>query len=318
MSNAPTKDSGEAPQIGHIPADASLHRTILDQLHDGVYLVDRNRRITYWNRGAERISGYSAAEVVGSRCSDNLLIHVDHQGTLLCHGACPLAHSMEDGDAREAEVFLHHKDGHRVPVIVRTSPVRGAGDRVIGGIEVFTAKTDSDELREEIESLRRLALFDSLTGIPNRRFLEMALQARQDEFSRYGWPYGVLLIDVDHFKHFNDQHGHATGDLVLRVVAQTLSGNLRSFDGAGRWGGEEFLVVAERTDPETLQNLAERLRRLVEVSSLTVDDKLLSVTVSIGAASVQAGESSANVVDRADALLYRAKSHGRNCVAVDD
>ena len=98
-----------------------LYRTIVENMHDGLYFVDRERRITYWNRGAERITGYSAAEVVGTSCADNILVHVDALGRQLCQGSCPLIAAMADGAAHEAEVFLHHKQGHRLPVWVRTS-----------------------------------------------------------------------------------------------------------------------------------------------------------------------------------------------------
>ena len=95
---------------GFLPPD------ILDQMHDGVYLVDTERTIRFWNRGAERISGYAAADVIGTRCSDNLLMHTNERGDPLCVVGCPLAATMRDGDAREIGVFLRHKDGHRVPV----------------------------------------------------------------------------------------------------------------------------------------------------------------------------------------------------------
>ena len=93
------------------PAEADLHKTIVENLSDGIYMVDRERQITYWNRGAERISGYSSAEVVGRHCFDNILGHVDAAGNSLCHSACPLAQTMSDGDAREVSIWLKHADG---------------------------------------------------------------------------------------------------------------------------------------------------------------------------------------------------------------
>ncbi len=99
--------------------DADLYREILDNLYDGVYFVDRERVVNYWNKGAERISGYSAEAMIGHSCSDHLLNHVDADGVSLCQDRCPLAACMSDGLPREAEVFLHHADGHRVPVLVR-------------------------------------------------------------------------------------------------------------------------------------------------------------------------------------------------------
>ncbi len=94
-----------------ITLDPDSYSRIIDHLYDGLYFVDRNRVIQYWNRAAERITGYAAAEVVGRPCSDNILTHVTDNGDNLCMGACPLMATLKDGQMREASVFLHHKDG---------------------------------------------------------------------------------------------------------------------------------------------------------------------------------------------------------------
>jgi len=218
----------------------SFYKDLVDNLYDGVYFVDLDRRITYWNRGAERITGYSAAQVVGCRCSDNLLMHVDYLGTGLCGAGCPLAATCLDGRAREAEVFLRHRDGHRVPVQVRASPMRDAEDRIVGAVEVFTDRSTQSDLEHRAEELRRMALLDHLTEVANRRYLEMLIESRLAELERYGWPLGVLFVDVDHFKEVNDTYGHTAGDHVLRMVARTLASAARSFDVVGRWGGRSF------------------------------------------------------------------------------
>lgn len=136
------------------------HEEILDQMYDGVYFVDRGMAIRYWNRGAERISGFSRADVLGTRCSDNVLMHVTDDGTTVCGAGCPLARTIEDGEPREGEFHLHHREGHRVPVMVRTAPLRGPGGAIIGGVEVFSDNRSATALRHEIEELTRLALFD--------------------------------------------------------------------------------------------------------------------------------------------------------------
>jgi len=102
--------------------DKKFYQDLLDQISDGVYFVTLDRRITYWNGGAERITGYGAHEVLGHRCSEGILRHVDDTGQQLCLHGCPLAAVMKDGRPREAHLYLHHKDGHRVPVTVRPRP----------------------------------------------------------------------------------------------------------------------------------------------------------------------------------------------------
>ena len=297
--------------------DRALQTGILDQMYDGVYLVDTQRSIQFWNRGAERISGYPAQEILGTRCSDNLLMHIDEEGTQLCREGCPLAATIADGEPREAEVYLHHKEGHRVPVHVRAAPLRDAEGRIIGAIEVFSDNSARSALREEIERFRKLALIDPLTDVGNRRYAETALTSRHDELERYGWAYGVLLVDIDCFKSFNDRFGHETGDRVLRMVAQSLAAAVRSFDVVGRWGGEEFVVVIEKVNLEDMVRRADMLRRLVEASSLTVDGQQLSVTISIGGTIARPGEKTTDTLKRADEFLYRSKEMGRNRVTCE-
>ena len=136
-------------------------KNIIENLHDGLYFVDKNRIITYWNRAAEKISGFSADEVIGKSCSDNILSHVDSEGNSLCLNICPLASTIEDNIPREAEVYLHHKDGHRVPVSVRVSTLTNEKGEVIGGIELFTdiSNQHANTLKvKELEQIDTLAV----------------------------------------------------------------------------------------------------------------------------------------------------------------
>lgn len=107
---------------------------------EGVYFVDREGQIVFWNKAAERITGFSAEEVIGRRCAANLLMHVDEGGNGLCKKLCPLAATLKDGTSREAEVFLHHKNGHRVPVLLRVKPMKDERGSVVGGIQFFQTR----------------------------------------------------------------------------------------------------------------------------------------------------------------------------------
>src|ERR1019366_9010306 len=115
----------------------SFFKRILDNLVDGVYLTDLQRRITYWNKAAEDLTGYSAEEVVGKRCADNILMHVNDSGRVLCSGERILDRTIADARPRRAEVYLHHKRGHRIPVEVRICPVPGRNGEVVGAVEIF-------------------------------------------------------------------------------------------------------------------------------------------------------------------------------------
>ncbi len=290
---------------------------MLDALKEGAYFVDRERRITYWNKAAERLTGFRSEEVVGHRCSENILVHVDCQGKNLCKAGCPLLATMEDTLSREAEVFFHHRRGHRVPVSVRTTPLEDDEGNVVGGIELFAEISPEENLRERMAELERRSLLDLLTGVPNRRYLDSELAALFALWQKSGVPFGVLFFDIDHFKRFNDNHGQDIGDRVLETTAKTLVSAVRSFDVIGRWGGEEFVGLFPNAERETLASIGERLRSAVEATWIEADGQRLSVTVSIGGASAAKEDlSAAAVVKRADTMMYRSKQEGRNRVTV--
>lgn len=299
-----------------MPEDTDFYRDIIDNLYDGVYFVDPNRVVTFWNKGAERITGYTSERVIGHPCSDNLLNHVNVDGVELCLNQCPLASCLEDGDVHEADVFLHHADGHRIPVLVRVSPMKDSQGSIIGAVETFTSETGGKALRYELRELRRTAHMDGLTGIGNRIFLEGWLRAVIAEHQyRTDTGAALLFMDIDHFKQVNDTFGHDVGDRVLRMVSATLQDNLRRSDVVGRWGGEEFLVILYNVlSVDLVQNIAEKLRLLVQHSRLDLETNSISVTVSIGATLLLPADTPESIIPRADRLMYQSKSAGRNRV----
>lgn len=292
-------------------------KTLLDNLYDGVYFVDLERRITYWNKGAEQITGFSCTEVVNANCSDNILMHVDNHGTLLCKEACPLAETIAKGVPRKAEIYLRHKDGHRIPVAIRVSPLYNDEGKIIGAVEVFTDNSSQVAALQRVKELEKLAYLDPVTELPNRRFTEINLRARFDEMWRYGWHFGVILIDIDNFKEVNETYGMEIGNKTLKMVAQTLVKNSRSFDVMGRWGGEEFLSIIVNIEKEQLGSIANRFKVLIEKSSLSVDGRYLQVTVSAGATIVRKNDTAVDLLKRVERLMYQSKASGKNTITLD-
>lgn len=288
------------------------YEDLIENINDGIYFTDKKRKIIYWNKGAEKITGFSSDEVTGSHCYDNLLIHVDNKGNSLCKGFCPLAKTIRDGTSREAEIFLHHKKGHRVPVLVRTVTLRNESGEIAGGAELFTDISPKFLLQHRIKELEDLALIDNLTKLSNRNHILPELEARLQEMKRYGLSFGVLFIDIDHFKKFNDTYGHDAGDLVLKTVAATLISQSRPFDLYGRWGGEEIVAIIRNVDMEALKRMSERCRVLVAKSVIHFNGHHLKVTVSIGATLVRQNDDVDSIIKRADELMYKSKVSGRN------
>lgn len=297
--------------------DTILYRDALDHLYDGVYFLDRQRKIFFWNKGAERITGYRSQDVMGRSCADNILCHVDRQGRSLCREGCPAACVMEDGQGREAEVYLLHKDGYRKPVRIRVAPIEDTPGHIVGAMEIFSDDTSPESLRRRVALLEKLSALDPLTQLPNRRSMEAAMASRLAEIRRYHVTFGVLFIDIDHFKSINDRYGHETGDEVLKTVAQTLNRSLRPFDLAGRWGGEEFLVLILNVDEAYLEVVAERIRALISQTRVPLKSDYLQVTVSIGGTAARPDDTPETVLNRVDRLMYQSKMDGRNRVSLE-
>lgn len=181
--------------------------------------------------------------------------------------------------------------------------------------------TAAAALREASAELERIARRDALTGIPNRLSAQERLAMEFERARRYGRPFAVLMVDIDHFKRVNDRHGHASGDSVLSSVATTLQEQVRATDLVSRYGGEEFLILLPETTEQEAALVAEKLRAAVAAIEVTGSDgdsapKQIPVTASIGVAAmspIDLGE--AAFVARADLALYAAKRGGRNRVS---
>jgi diguanylate cyclase (GGDEF)-like protein/PAS domain S-box-containing protein len=292
---------------------------LIDNLYDGVYFLDCDRKITYWNKGAERIAGYRSNEVIGTRCCDNILVHVNKDGVNLCGGECPVVKILDGGTTLvEADVFLHHKDGYRVPVLVRIVPIRDESGEIIGGVEIFRDNSEKTVATDIIEDLKKQVFIDLLTGMPNRRYMEKIIFDKLHELERYDWPFALIFIDIDFFKEINDLYGHDIGDLTLQMVANSLTHCSRSFDTFGRWGGDEFVGVIANIDPERLQMIAERSRTMIENSILTESPETIRVTISIGATLARTDDTLESLLKRADGMMYLSKLAGRNCLTLDN
>lgn len=298
--------------------DDGFYKSLLDSISDGIYFVDRERKIVFWNRGAEAITGYGRGEILETPCHDGRLRHLDQMGNDLCRGKCALALTIEDGRSRQEEVFLHHRDGHRIPVSIRVSPVKDSAGAVVGAVEVFQDISFRLADIDRIEQLQKMAFLDNLTGIASRRYLEMRLRDRLAEMERYRWTFGLLLIDIDHFKRVNDTYGHGVGDRMLSMIAKTISASTRTLDLVGRWGGEEFLALITSVDAGHLAAIGNRYRVLVERSSLPMPKgPPLHSTISIGGTIAREGDTAESLLERADRMLYRSKVSGRNRVSLD-
>lgn len=212
----------------------SVLSTILNSIFDGIYVVDKKRRIIFWNRGAEEITGYRADEVMGRRCSDDILNHIDENGVLLCRNACPLARSLNTGQEVRAKVYPFHKDGRRFPTRTHIAPIRNSEGKVVAAIEVFRDISMEEEFRILQEKFNELVK----KYMSSATFKEVMDQLHGQEGKARIKDLTVLYLDVVGFTSFSERHtpeetAKMLNDLfgICEVITKECHGDIDKFIG---------------------------------------------------------------------------------------
>lgn len=294
----------------------ALYLSILNIICDGVYYIDADCRILFWNKAAENITGYNADEVVGELCSDGPLSFMDEKGRSLCTDDCSPCAAILSGQPCKQRVFVRHKNGHNVPIVVNTSPYY-ENDKIVGAIKVFSQESPAAYEDDLVEQLSGIAMHDALTGLPNRRYLESFLNYKLEEYARFGKLFAILFADIDNFGSFNNRYGHDVGDAVLTSIAAGIKMSTRKSDLIGRWGGEEIVGIYSIIKPFDAPILAEKFRKLINNTKVPSKEGLLNVTVSAGITVIRPGDTAESVVERADMLMYKSKHAGKDQVSFE-
>ena len=234
--------------------------------------------------------------------------------------AAGTASGYSESLAGMSEKIHQSKDRDGLRTIVE-GLVHTAKEMEVSNIELEERLTASKKeilyLHAHLEAVRNESLTDPLTQLSNRKFFDNAIAVAIEESRARVEPLSLLLIDIDHFKNFNDSFGHLTGDQVLRLVAISLKQNVKGQDTTARYGGEEFAVILPNTVLRSAITLADHIRRAVmtkELMKRSTGEHLGRVTISIGVASLHPADTMQALIERADACLYAAKRHGRNRV----
>ena len=311
-------DESSAKEAERTPGVDSRFRDLLDDLDEGIFLVDRDRTVGYWSKGLERFTGLSSAEVLGRRCSDDVLTCVDAQGDALCERSCPVFATVADGVPRVALVRIPHREGRRLAVLLRTLQWPSGDGHCSGAVGILRDASARMVALSRSEELRWTPRVDPGTGLANKHLVRRALRARLDEMPRYGWIFAFLLVAVDNFERVKPLQHDEARDQTLQTVARILLDSSRSFDVVGRWQEGLFAcIVKALSQSDDLTSLANRLRLLVERSTLEAGLGVVPVTVSIGATLARPYDDVEALLDRAGTLLGRGRTLGPNRVFAD-
>lgn len=267
---------------------------------------DRDRRVIYWNKSSEKLYGYTAEEVVGSKLED--LIIPDEMREPVIQGVSAW---IEQGiEIPSGELELRRKDGSPVPVFSSHIMLKLDLDEP----EMFCIDVDLTKQKRAQAELEHMASYDPLTHLPNRYLLNRELDKRIHEAERFDQKLAILFIDLDNFKLVNDSLGHQYGDLLLQKVVKRISGHLREYDVLARFGGDEFVLLMPRVAKgDEVIPVAEKLIQSFS-KPFDLDGHEAFTAVSIGISLFPGdGKEGAELLKHADAAMYRAKESGRNC-----
>lgn len=319
--------------VERVHAEAALRdselrfRLLAENGSDVVSLHDPSGRVVYISPSCERVLGFAPEEVM--RMSPFALAHPDDRERLRRH----FDDLLRGARVAALSCRMLHKTGQHLWLEMMWRAIVDEDGRVSRLQASSRDVTERKDYERQLEETRRklqvhqeslleanarlaaLASHDALTGLKNRRAFEERMVEELARIRRTGQPVTLLLLDIDHFKSFNDSFGHPRGDVVLRDVARLLSRAIRDTDVAARYGGEEFAIVLPNTGIDGAYEMGERLRLAIEGAPWAER----SITISVGAATAEhQGANLAELLEQADRALYRSKQGGRNCVTLAD
>jgi PAS domain S-box-containing protein/diguanylate cyclase (GGDEF)-like protein len=296
--------------------DPEIYRTVLESLTTGVYLVDLERRIVFWNEGAERITGYLRQEVMGQVCRENLLSEKSENQAVMSDAARSLEEVLRDGKSVVAEASVTHKAGHRVPVRMQAVPIRNSHGSIVGAAESFAITITASEGDRRQQKLADYGYIDQSTGAPSSAYMESHLREGLLTFAELPIPFSILCIEVDGIDDLRAKYGPAALVTIQRVVADSLENALRPTDFLGRWGQRQFLQILTDCGAKDILVVADRMRSIVSASKVKWWGDEVSLTASFGGTTVRNGDTVESIVERAEQALAESVASGGGCSTI--
>jgi diguanylate cyclase (GGDEF)-like protein/PAS domain S-box-containing protein len=294
--------------------DPLLHKQLLGQLDKGVCIVNRDYRILYWNVAAERISGYLSHEVAGQANHGDLLLHCANYDALLGGQGCALTELVLAGKPQDSIVLLLHREGYRILAYVESRPIHDAEGATIGALEMFEEVMASPQ--RGVREFEAFGCSDSFLRAAHRKYGEMKALHALEALNVFEIPFGWLRVDLDGAQDLDRNFGHGMVDAAVKMVAAALDRNLGALDVLTRWEGHEFRVQISRCTHSELAAAAERLCLLVRASSVDWWGDRRRVTVSVGGATAEPGDTLESLDARVSDVFDGCRASGGDRAAV--
>jgi PAS domain S-box-containing protein len=298
--------------------DSEIFRTVLNSLSMGVYLVGCDRKIVFWNHGAEKISGYLSQDLLGRVFRDKLLIQYDEEHDGKVAQACQLTEALRDGVMKEADVFLLHKEGYRVPVRVCAVPLRNELGKIVGAAESF------EELRfPTIRSHRAMDpampfIMNNTTGLPDMSSTRVKIQRALTEFKEHNVPICLLHLEIDGLDKLQAKGGKGPVECVRKVMAHTVTAALRPDDFVGCDDNNRFIAILRYCEKHGINRVGDRIRTMVQCSEVDWWGDELSLTASVGGTVARSDDTVDTLIERARRAMEQSLTSGGDRVTVGE
>ncbi len=293
-----------------------LYHLILENLPVGVYMVDREGKIRFWNAGVERITGYLRQDVLGHRCQDRFLQHTDAENNPMEGSSIPLLETMREGRPVVTRASLRNKGGHFLSVRLRTVPLRDERGSIQGAVEILEELASSSRLDRRQNKLAAFGCIDGLTGLLNQSRIRAQIQAQLALYAEHPVPFCMLCFAIDGLEKLRERYGQAAVDAALRVVGQTLENGLRPTDFIGHWQENEFIAIMLECIDSDVTTVGQRLQKMVQHAAISWWGDMLRVTVSAGATPAHDHDSVESIVGRAEEALKKSSQAGTGRIAL--
>lgn len=293
-----------------------IYRSVLEDLPIGLYLVDRYRRIVFWNSGAERICGYLRQDVVGRFLREHLHATEDPADAPDAEDHDPISLVLRDGKPSTAHVSILHKEGYRVPVVLQTVPLRNEHGAIIGAAECFESNVAATERTRRRTASGRPVCLDEVTGFPSKGSMEAHLRELLAVFMERHADFAIVMIAIDCLDDLRASRGPGIVPSILRVVSHTIANSLRPTDDVGAWSNNRFLAVLTECKEGDLERVAKRLRKMIGQSQVEWWGDRFAVTASLGCAGCRPEDTVESLVDRTEKAFEESAAAGGNRVTV--
>ncbi len=310
--------------------DIGTLRNIIEQINIGVVALDEQNQVVGWNRFMVEHSSIPTEDIIGKDLFSvfpdlpRQWMELKFRGVRLIKNYSFISWTQKPylfkfktkGMTRDVNIEFMHQDCTFIPVENILTKQTYICITISDMTDAVASQIKLSEISDINKTLEQISIHDGLTTLYNRAYVENQISLEFSKARRYGNVFSLIFFDIDKFKRVNDTYGHLAGDQVLKNVSDVISGQLRDSDVLGRYGGEEFLILASETDGDGAIILAERLRAAVEETCSRFEEEEIGVTISLGVVEYKAGmKNHLQMIHEADIALYHSKTHGRNAVS---